>query len=221
MTSPNQPRRFWTPTRVAFSFITFALLAGIGFSSCSAPNPVASDSSANSTNGKPEANVAANNPNNPPAVTGPLPASVMNTELTALDGSKFKLADYRGKVVLVNLWATWCGPCRSEIPDLIKVSQEFKPKGVEIIGLTNEDREQFEQKVKDFVSEFKITYKIGWGDQTFALALMQGQVRNNIPQSFVISRDGRVVKRFIGFSSTETPPKLRQALEDAVNEKQG
>lgn len=145
----------------------------------------------------------------------------MNTELTALDGSKFKLADYRGKILLVNLWATWCGPCRSEIPDLVKVSQEFKAKGVEIIGLTSEDPDVFEETVKDFVREYMVTYKIGWAEQSFCLDLMQGQVRNNIPQSFVISRDGRVLKRFVGFNKYETPVKLRQALEEAVNEKQG
>lgn len=222
MKSSTQPRKFWTPARVVFSFITFALIAIIGFSNCSAPAPVSNNNSVSKTNdGKPATTVTTSNPTSAPLVTTPLPAAVMNTELTALDGSKFKLADYRGKVVLVNLWATWCGPCRSEIPDLVKVSQEFKAKGVEIIGLTSEDPETTEETVKDFVREYSITYKIGWAEQSFALDLMQGQVRNNIPQSFVISRDGRVLKRFVGFSKVETPGKLRQALEEAVNEKQG
>lgn len=222
MNSSMQPRKFWTPTRVVFSIITFALIASIGFSSCSTPTPVSNDNNVSKTNDvKPGTTVASSDPNRAPLVTTPLPAAVMNTELKALDGSTFKLADYRGKVVLVNLWATWCPPCRSEIPDLIKVSQEFKAKGVEIVGLTSEDPESNEEKVKDFVREYKITYKIGWGDQSFVIALMQGQVRNNIPQSFIISRDGRVLKKFVGFSPLETPLKLRQALEDAVNEKQG
>jgi thiol-disulfide isomerase/thioredoxin len=152
-------------------------------------------------------------------VAVPLSAAVMNTELTALNGSKFKLADYSGKVVIVNLWATWCGPCRSEIPDLVKLSEEFKLKGVELIGLTNEDPEMDKDKVEDFVRQFKIPYKIGWGDQNFALALMQGQVKNSIPQSFVISRDGRVLTRFVGYNPIETPQKIRRAVEDALNEK--
>jgi thiol-disulfide isomerase/thioredoxin len=146
---------------------------------------------------------------------------VMNTELKLIDGGKFKLSDYRGKVVIVNLWATWCGPCRSEIPDLVKVSEEFKSKGVEVIGLTNEDPDMDLEKVRDFIREFKITYKIGWGDQSFAMGLMQGEQRNSIPQSFIISRDGHVLKRFIGFNPVETPAKLRQALEEAVNSPQG
>ena len=222
MNSSIQPRKFWTPKRVVFSFVIFALIASIGYSSCSTPSPVSNENNVSKTNdGKPETTVTASDPNSAPVVTPPLPASVMNTELTALDGSTFKLADYKGRVILVNLWATWCPPCRAEIPELIKVSQEFKAKGVEIIGLTNEDPESTEQKVKDFVRDFKITYKIGWSDQSFSISLMQGQVRNNIPQSFIISRDGRVLKKFVGFNPIETPPKLRQALEDAVNEKRG
>ncbi len=221
MTSNTQhaPTGFWTPARLTLTFITFALVATIAVSGCnSGPAEVANNSNnaANPNPGQPPNKTApANNPATPNA---PLPATVMNAELKALDGKTFKLADYQGKIVLVNLWATWCGPCRSEIPDLIQVAADYKAKGVEIIGLTNEDPVADEVKVKDFVKQFNITYKIGWGDQDFALALMQGAVRNNIPQSFIISRDGRVLKRFIGFSRTETPPKLRQALDEAVKE---
>lgn len=214
MNSSVKAVRFWTPGRVALALIEFVFIAGIGLYGCSGPTHRSNNDVTNTT-GQPSSSVTTGSPT--PPVTAPLSAATMNTELKALDGSKFKLADYKGKVVIVNLWATWCGPCRSEIPDLIKVSQEFKSKGVEVIGLTNEDPETDEEKVKDFVSEFRIPYKIGWGDQGFALALMQGQVRNNIPQSFIISRDGRVLKRFVGFSSVETPGKLRAALEDAIN----
>jgi thiol-disulfide isomerase/thioredoxin len=222
MTLFIQPRNFWTPARLAFSVISFALLAALGFSSCTTPAPVSNDNGGSNVNAaKPGTNVTANNPGSAPPAAGPLPAAVMNTELKALDGSTFKLSDYKGKVILVNLWATWCGPCRAEIPDLINVSQEFKSRGLEVIGLTNEDPQIYDKNVKDFVREFKITYKIGWSDQSFALALMQGQVRNTIPQSFIISRDGRVLKRFVGFSRTETPTKVRLALEEALNEKQG
>jgi thiol-disulfide isomerase/thioredoxin len=220
MNSSVSPRKFWTATRVAFTLITFALLATISFSSCSTPTSVSNDNRPSATNdGKPTTPPAASNPNNAPAGITPLPATVMNAEVKLLDGSSFKLADYRGKVTLVNLWATWCGPCRSEIPDLIKVSEEFKAQGLEVIGLTTESEDIDLEKVKDFVSEFRIPYKIGWSNETVAYGLMQGQIKNNIPQSFIISRDGRVLKRFVGYSPVETPPKLRKALEEAVNSK--
>lgn len=215
MKSSTQPRRFWTPARLALTFVTLALVISSFVASCTSTN---NGNANNSNSGQPPAKTA-NNPNNlaPPAT--PLPAETMNAELIALDGSKFKLSDYQGKILLVNLWATWCGPCRSEVPDLVKVSEEYKAKGVEIIGLTSEDPELDAEKVKAFVKKFNINYRIGWSNQQFAMDLMQGQVRNSIPQSFLIARDGRVLKRFVGFSPVETPPKLRQALEDAVNNK--
>lgn len=222
MNSSTQPRmqsrRFWTPARLMLTFLTLALTFGIFASACTGPAQVPDNANNNSTqasDGKPRSNTVP--ANNAPPSNEPLPATTMNTELTALDGSKFKLADYQGKIVLVNLWATWCGPCRAEIPDLIKVSEEYKAKGVEVIGITNENPERDGPAVKAFVKQFKINYKIGWSDQSFATDLMQGQIRNSIPQSFIISRDGRVLKRFVGYSPVETPPKLRKALDEAVN----
>jgi thiol-disulfide isomerase/thioredoxin len=148
----------------------------------------------------------------------PLSDEVMNMELTALDGTTFKLADYKGKVIIVNLWASWCFPCRYETPELLKLSKDFENRDIVVIGLTSEDPVKDRKLVKDFVRYYKIRYKIGWGDASFSLGMMQGQVRNSIPQSFVISRDGRVTKRFIGFNSVETPQKLHKAVEDTLND---
>jgi thiol-disulfide isomerase/thioredoxin len=225
MTLSKQPRtpahKIWTPARMLLTLVVCAFFAALISSSCSS-GPARETS--NNSNGPSAANpaqppdktVPASRPNNAPPSSMPLEPSVLNTELKALDGRPFKLADYQGKIVIVNMWATWCGPCRSEIPDLITVSQEFKSRGVEVVGLTTEDEEMDLEKVKDFVREFKIPYKIGWSNQSVAMGLMQGQVRNQIPQSFIISRDGRVLKRFVGFNPVETPPKLRQALEEAL-----
>lgn len=214
--STTEPRakRFRTPARLTRIFCIVALCAAFAIMmSCTGPAEVANNN--NSAGQPPGKTVPANNPNAP---AEPVPATVMNMELKALDGQPFRLADFQGKILLVNLWATWCGPCRSEVPDLIRVANEYGPKGVEVVGVTNEDPVADAAKVKAFVEQFKINYKIGWGDQQFAMGLMQaaGQIRNNIPQSFIIGRDGRILKRFIGFSQSETPPKLRQALDEAV-----
>jgi thiol-disulfide isomerase/thioredoxin len=152
-----------------------------------------------------------------PVNVPPLAASVLNTDLKDLSGKTFKLSDYAGKVVVVNLWATWCGPCRTEIPELIKLSDEYKSRGVELIGLTNEDPTDSEALVKDFVAKQKITYRIGWGDRNLEVGLMQGDVKNVIPQSFVITGDGRVIKHFVGFNPETTPKNLRQAVELAIS----
>ena len=153
-------------------------------------------------------------------VTGslpPLPANVSQAQLTAIGGRKFKLADYSGKVLVVNLWATWCGPCRLEVPELVKLHKQFKSRGVEVVGLSTEDPDYATESVRNFMRDFEVSYRIGWAQQDVATTLMQG--RDAIPQSFVISRDGRVVKRFVGFNPTKNPALIRQAIEDALNYK--
>ena len=119
--------------------------------------------------------------------------------------------------MLINLWATWCGPCRIETPELVKLHKEFQSRGVEMIGLSTEDPEASEESVSDFVREYKVGYQIGWATREVAQTLMQG--RTSIPQSFIIARDGRIVKRFIGFNPQTTPAQLKEALEEALVEK--
>ena len=146
-----------------------------------------------------------------------LPRLVLDAENKATSGDPIKLANYSGKVLLVNLWATWCGPCRNETPELVKLHKEFQSRGVEMIGLSTEDPEASAQTVIDFVREYEVDYQIGWAKREVAQTLMQG--RTSIPQSFVIARDGRILKRFIGFDPQVTPPQLKKALEDALVEK--
>ena len=149
----------------------------------------------------------------PPAWTD-LPPEVAMAPLKDANGAPFKLADFFGKVVVVNFWATWCGPCRREIPELIKVHKEFQSRGVEIIGLTNEDPGASAEKVRKFMQDFQIDYRIGWIPGLIAAPLMQG--RTAIPQIFIISPDARIVKRFVGFSPANTSTELKQALEEAL-----
>jgi peroxiredoxin len=150
----------------------------------------------------------------PPAVTD-LPPAVSVAPLKDAKGASFKLADFFGKVMVVNLWATWCGPCRREIPELVKLHKEFHSRGVEMIGLSTEDPNASVEKVRKFIQDFQIDYRIGWAPVEVGAPLMQGH--EAIPQIFVISRDGRILKRFVGFSPANTYAELRQALEDALN----
>jgi thiol-disulfide isomerase/thioredoxin len=153
-----------------------------------------------------------------PAVTAAppapdLPPAVSVVPLKDVKGGSFKLADFFGKVMVINLWATWCGPCRREIPELVKLHKEFQSRGVEMIGLSTENPEASAEKVRKFIQDFQIDYRIGWAPAEVGAPLMQGH--EAIPQIFVISRDGRILQRFIGYSAAYST-QLKQVLEDAL-----
>jgi cytochrome c biogenesis protein CcmG/thiol:disulfide interchange protein DsbE len=214
-TSSGKP--LWTPTRIAFTVLVLSLFAALGISSCSSnderrsnPAEVATDSKAPNRGAPPARNAA------PPPVTM-LPTSVTEAELRALTGAPIKLSNYSGKVLLVNLWATWCGPCRQETPELVKLNKEFRSQGLEVIGLSTENADDSADQVREFVQNYKVDYRIGWSGSQVAVALMQG--RDAIPQSFVISRSGRIVKRFVGFNAMATPDQIREAVQEALNDK--
>jgi cytochrome c biogenesis protein CcmG, thiol:disulfide interchange protein DsbE len=138
----------------------------------------------------------------------------MQASINLLDGQKTKLADYSGKVLIVDLWATWCGPCKQEIPHLIEIAKEYKDKGVEVIGLTNENPETDAEWVKQFSEAFNINYPIGWADDEMQSGLTRG--RAVIPQTFIIGRDGKVVKHFVGFNP-RLIPQMKAAIEEAAS----
>ncbi len=146
-----------------------------------------------------------------------LPPAVVEAELRAVSGAPIKLASYAGKVLLVNLWATWCGPCRLETPELVKLHKEFHSQGLEVVGLSTENADDSADSVREFVHNYNVDYRVGWSGPQVAIALMQG--RDAIPQSFIISRDGRVIKRFIGFNPITTPDQIRDAVQEALNQK--
>ena len=192
-------RKFWTPLRVVTTFVSLAMLVSLGVSSCNSSKPPGTSSTAPTG----------------PAASGPtLPPNVLNAELKTVNGNSIKLSDYSGKVLIVNLWATWCGPCRMEIPELVKLYNELKPQGFEIVGLSTEDPDETGDSVRDFVRTFQMSYAVGWSPQDVSIALMRGN--NAIPQSFLVARDGRILKRFVGFNRDSTPPLLRKEIEAAL-----
>jgi peroxiredoxin len=203
--------KLWTPLRVVSTIIVLALLAAFGISSCNSNDPPSAV-----RNQRVSARVAPAPNRVAPALVS-LPRLVLDAENKATSGGPIKLSDYSGKVLLVNLWATWCGPCRMETPELVKLHKEFQSRGVEMVGLSTEDPEASAESVAEFVREFHVNYQVGWATREVAQTLMQGHTA--IPQSFVIARDGHIVRRFIGFNPETTPPQLKQALEDALVEK--
>ncbi len=113
-----------------------------------------------------------------------------NFTLADLEGNKWTLKELRGKVVLVNFWATWCPPCRKEMPDLEALSNEFKDQGLVVLGISDEDG----NKVKSFVAEHNYTYPILLDPGRKVNELYQV---NGIPKTFVYDGQGQLVAQSI------------------------
>ncbi len=212
---PTGPKSFWTPGRVVISVVGLGLIVAIGWSEWKSKDVATNKAPANRVaNMQPPAN-------SPPPAFVNVPQELRDTKVQTLDGESLKLSDFADKVLIVNIWATWCGPCRLEMPELVKFDNEYKSRGLVVLGLATSYNEHNDQAhVKEYVRSQNVSYKIIWDDGTLAAPLVQlVQGQSVIPQSFLISRDGRIVGHFQGFNPYSTPQRMRQAIEDALNEK--
>jgi thiol-disulfide isomerase/thioredoxin len=113
-------------------------------------------------------------------------------KLTGLDGKPVTLADAHGKIILLNFWATWCGPCRAEIPDLIALQNKYKDR-LQILGLVVDDDDA--DAIKEFVEKFKLNYPVAIASD--AIRLQYGGIAA-LPTSFVLDVEGRIVQKHEG-----------------------
>lgn len=150
----------------------------------------------------------------PEAVSGYVPEAVLSREFQSLKDGSFRLSDFGGKVLVLNIWASWCGPCRREIPEIEEVRREYESKGVEFVGLTAENPQADGERVRRFVRESRLGYRVGWIDRESARALMRGH--NMIPQTLVITGDGQIVRHLKGYAPGRTADMLRDAIERAL-----
>jgi cytochrome c biogenesis protein CcmG/thiol:disulfide interchange protein DsbE len=124
-----------------------------------------------------------------------------------LDGKSFDVAAQKGSVVLLNVWATWCGPCRFEVPELQKLHEKYGQRGLKVVGVSVDEGEPVE--VKKFVAENKITYPIALDAEGHVANVLRTVV---LPTSVIIGRDGRIVWRRIG----PVMPNETAALDEVV-----
>ena len=146
----------------------------------------------------------------------------MNQELTTLYDRRLKLADYSSKIIVLNIFASWCAPCLDNVSDLIKIKQEYGGHGVEVIGLVAPEIETNIAFVRKFIRLQQINFPVVWDDQDFGKSLVKtvdgphAFGLNVLPQTFIIDKDGRILKRFEGFNHSITPALMRKVVDQAA-----
>lgn len=143
-----------------------------------------------------------------------LPGSLRERRIHAIGGENFRLADFDGKIVVINLWASWCGPCRREVPEYESVRKEYSDRGVVFIGLTTEDPRYEAERVQKFLRDVSFGFRLGWADREMARALMNG--RHAIPQTLVVDSEGRIVSHWTGYARGRSGDRLKLAIEQAL-----
>ncbi len=133
-----------------------------------------------------------------------------------LEGKPVSLSDYKGQIVMINFWATWCGPCREEIPHFVEFQKKYGPEGFTILGLTIDTIDP--EEVKEFALEYKMNYPILYlGKQSKQVMKDYGNFRG-IPTSFLIDRDGLIIRRVTGLMEKSFWDKeIRSALKEQGN----
>ena len=151
----------------------------------------------------------------------PLKADVADFPIEMIDGTPSKISDRKGKVVLVNLWATWCGFCRVEMPHLITMQNQYADKGFTILGLDIGDQNTAKPEpvddIKNFASTMGLNYEIARIDQAMTQRFQQISRFSGVPQSFLIDREGRLRGVFLG-GSTGAIAQMESIVNKVVNE---
>jgi len=198
MAESNAQPTLWTPGRIIATVVIAALIATIGYTLLS-PHPDSKTDSRIVLPGTPVSNP-----------TSKVPADV---DVRTVDGRTIKLSDYRGKVLVMDFWATWCPPCRLETPQLARLARENRQRGLEVIGLHIDDRgKSSPEDIRKFIDHYGITYTVGLAtDDMFTSYL--GTEDDTIPQTLVFGRDGRLIKHLSGYTQAHG-----KELDEAVNQ---
>jgi thiol-disulfide isomerase/thioredoxin len=138
-----------------------------------------------------------------------------NFKVRTLDGKRVDLNTLlgQGKPVVLNIWTTWCGPCRKEIPHLVELAKEHNKDGLVVIGLTYEDyKDSVKAAVKDVINEFSISYEVAFTPLSLYYYFNKGDYAISVPQTFVFHSDGTMIERIAGVDIDG----LKKAVSKAV-----
>ena len=139
-------------------------------------------------------------------------SSINNMGWTVSDGKHSLFSEYKGKVLVLDYYATWCNPCRKSIPHLIELQKKYQDQGLQVIGL-NVGGPKDPEKVPGFAKELGIQYPLALPDEDLVAFMLSDE--SAIPQTFVFDREGMLVERVIGFSPV-VAARIDAAVENAL-----
>lgn len=139
-------------------------------------------------------------------IPGAVHSTAATFSLQDVDGKPLDLASHRGKVVLLDFWATWCVPCRAEIPHFVEFQNKYASQGFQVIGISMDDGPD---PVHGFYKDFKMNYPVAMG--TTQLAESYGGILG-LPVTFLIGRDGRIAAKYVGLTEADVVQKEIESL---------
>jgi cytochrome c biogenesis protein CcmG/thiol:disulfide interchange protein DsbE len=133
--------------------------------------------------------------------------------LRDLNGDSVSLNDYRGNIVLVDFWATWCAPCRLAIPELVDIQKKYRDQGVVVLGISMDDPQMFpDTHIQTFKETFNMNYPVLRADQKVAMDYF-GTANMAIPTLFVVDREGKLADKIVGYVPGAAENSLKRVLE--------
>lgn len=150
----------------------------------------------------------------------PLASGLAEAVLPLLDGTSTKLADKKGKVLLVNIWGTWCGPCRAEMPMFMELQDKYRDKGLEVIGVNIGDGtggSESTDEIKRFVEDKKLNYTVTASTPALNKDFYNISHQEVVPQTIIVDREGRLRNGFVGGGSGISD-EIRTAVDKVMSE---
>ena len=176
-------------------FVSLSLFFSL-VTSCSGTGANVSNTNTGSTGANANSGKASKSSEYPPLASG-----LAEADFELLDGTKFKVSEKKGKVLLLNIWGTWCGPCREEMPHLVEMQNKYQEQGLEIIGLNIGDGSgtpESVDQIKAFVEKMKLNYTIARSPNASTVQFYQISKQQVVPQTLLVDREGHLRGVFVG-----------------------